>query len=153
MLLKKYFEPFESTAFGPFLSNFKSTFTIDELNSKQKIVQASRANSIVSEIYIILQNAKTTFKSFILSASKESQYDICRTLDKVPDINKLIGKFNVTERTKIEKASKALLNHIHENGNTFYAIAKGFEGSNLELLPQELIGHIFDYVKGDIDLS
>ena len=158
MILKEYFNRLELSTFGSQLSKFKSTFSDVELESEYqavliKFLEVSKT-SICQEFTKILNNSLSIYKNFVLSPSRESEYAKCRALKKVPDIKKLIAKFEVKDDQfkTIENHTKALIDHIDVNGHIYYAIANKLESSDLEILPPEIIGHIFHYVDGEINL-
>lgn len=155
MLLKTYFHTFKHSAFELLLLDFEFSFISEELNRPYREIQAAKDFSIIGKINTILKNSEKSSKNFIVSSLKEEQYSNCRALDKVSNAIKLIEKLKDIEPSKIgeiKEATNDLLVSIHANGNIYYAIAKSFEGSGLEYLPIEVIGNIFDYIQGDINL-
>jgi hypothetical protein len=156
----QYFSQHEHAIFGPLMSNFINSIVplsyLTHVNNDLRIHKLvhfldSRA---ISKIDSIVKKSDAIFKQFVLSSGKLIQYDKCRALKEVPRLDMLIDKFKEDESYRDIKASVySLVTNIDEKGHLYYAIAHNLTGSNLEVLPKELIGHIFHYVDGDVDMS
>ena len=163
MILEKSFNLIESSTFGPLLARFKSTFSSQQLESPYMEVNDiflktnNNGLSIMNRFTAIKNKSLAVFKEFILSNEKvkpdEKNYDYCRLVKKVPDIHKLLKAFSKDNQYEaIEASTHTLLNDLDDNGNIYYAIAKNFQGSTMENLPTLVVGHIFHYVDGDINI-